>query len=275
MYPDALPFLTCPRHPDSPLVLTRGARSAADGAILRGRLCCPTCRSSYPITDGILDMLGPLSFPATPTQWTNALAPTAWGYERIWRPRALTLLSGEALGYERELPLITGLSAPERGGLFVDVACSNGLYARAIARARAGDRGPTVGVDHSFAMLRQARSFAVRERLRISYVRAKAQALPLAAGSATGLAMGGSLNEIGDVGRALAELKRTLGPGGRCVMMGLVRAETGAGQALQMVLGNGGIAFWTLAELNRHYATAGLRLRAQWRYGVVVFSVLT
>jgi len=86
--------------------------------------------------------------------------------------------------------------------------------------------------------------------------------------------MGGSLNEIGDAGRALAELRRILAPGGRCVMMGLGQAESGAGRALQRVLAAGGGAFWSLAELNRRYAAAGLRLRAQWRYRVVVFSLL-
>ncbi|MEI8308395.1 MAG: methyltransferase domain-containing protein [Chloroflexales bacterium] len=274
MYPELLEFLTCPRHPEARLALDAEARYAADGAILRGRVRCTACGSRYPIHDGILDLLGPLALPNSLTQMTNALSLTAWGYERLWRGRALTLLAGESLGYARELPLITGLAAPDRGGLFIDVACSSGLWARAIERARRGVVGHALGIDHSLPMLRQARRFALASGLRISYVRAKAQALPVRSGSAAGLTMGGSLNEIGDANTALTELRRALAPGGRCVMMGLVQATTAPGRTLQNVLRVGGVAFWPLSELNRRLAVAELRLRAQWQYGVVVFSLL-
>ncbi|MBX0330810.1 methyltransferase domain-containing protein [Oscillochloris sp. ZM17-4] len=274
MYPEAFDYLTCPRHPEARLALEAGARYAVDGAILRGRVRCPTCGARYRIAAGILDLLGPLALPDSPAQLTNYLPLTAWGYERIWRPRALTLLSGEPLGYDRELPLVAGLLAPGRGGLFVDAACSNGLYARAIERARGGIPGHTIGVDHARPMLRQARAFARAQGLRISYVRAKAQSLPVAAGSAAGVAMGGSLNEIGDADAALRELRRALAPDGRCMMMGLVGARGELGRTLQGALAAGGVGFWPLSELNRRMAAAGLRLRAQWRYGVVVFSLL-
>jgi SAM-dependent methyltransferase len=266
--------LTCPRHREDLLALDAGARYDADGALLRGRMRCPVCEARYLIHDGILDLLGPLALPDSLAQLTNSLPITAWGYERLWRRRALTLLAGEPFGYDRELPLITALVAPERGGLFIDVACSNGLYARAIERARSGAAGHTIGVDHALPMLRQARAFARAEGLRISYVRAKAQALPVLAGSAAGLTIGGSLNEIGDADGALSELRRTLSPGGRCVIMGLVQAAATPGRVLQSALGSGGINFWPLPELNRRLAAAGLRLRAQWQYGVVVFSLL-
>jgi SAM-dependent methyltransferase len=273
MYPEALRFLTCPRHPVVPLALEPGARHAGD-AVLAGRLRCPTCRRRYPIADGVPDLLGPLALPDSPAQLTNYLAPTAWAYERTWRPRALTLLAGEPFGYDRELPLITGLAEPARGGLVVDVACSNGLYARALERARGAAPGHVIGLDHAMPMLREARARAEAEGLRITYVRAKAQALPFAPGAAAALAMGGSLNEIGDADAALRELRRVLAPAGRLVMMGLVGAEGLPGRALQAALGLGGIAFPPLAELNLRLAAAGLRLRAQWRYGVVVFSLL-
>jgi SAM-dependent methyltransferase len=274
MYPAALRHLTCPRHPDALLALEPGAAHARDGEIVRGRLRCPRCGARYPIAAGIADLLGAGVWPGSPAQLTNYLPLTAWGYERLWRPRALSLLAGEPFGYDRELPLVAGLSAAERGGLCVDVACSNGLYARALERARAGAPGHTIGIDHSAPMLRQARAFARAAGLPISYVRASAQALPLADGGAAVLAMGGSLNEIGDADAALAELRRALAPAGRCVMMGLVRAATPAGRALQLALGSGGIAFWPLTELNRRTAAAGLRLRAQWQHRVVVFSLL-
>lgn len=274
MYPEALGHLACPRHPASPLALEPGARSADDGEIVAGRLRCPACRARYTIADGIPDLLGPLALPDSPAQLTNYLAPTAWAYERAWRPRALTLLSGEPLGYDRELPLITGLAGPEAGGLIVDVACSNGLYARALERARGAAPGHVVGLDHAMPMLRQARDYVRAEGLRISYVRAKAQALPFAPGAVAAAAMGGSLNEIGDADKALRELRRALAPGARLALMCLVRGETAPGRALQSALGLGGIDFPPLDALNLRLAAAGLRLRAQWRHRVVLFSLL-
>lgn len=274
MYPEALVHLACPRHPDTPLSLAEGARYAPDGEIVGGALVCATCRSRYPIRHGVPDLLGPLALPDSVAQLANALPLTAWGYERIWRPQALSLLSGERFGYARELPLVVGLAAPARGGLIVDVACSNGLYARALERARGAAPGHVIGLDHAMPMLRQARAYARAEQLRISFVRAKAQALPFAPRSAAVLAMGGSLNEIGAAGQALRELRRTLAPAGRLAMMCLVRGETLPGRTLQRLLGPGGISFPPLDALNLALAGAGLRLMAQWRYRVVLFSLL-
>lgn len=274
MYPEALDYLACPRHPQSRLALAEGADRARDGAFVAGALVCPSCRARYRIIDGVADLLGPLALPDSPAQLTNYLPITAWGYERTWRPRALSLLSGEPFGYERELPLIVGLAEPARGGLIVDVACSNGLYARALERGRGSAPGHVIGIDHALPMLHEARAFARAEGLRISYVRAKAQALPFAPGSATVLAMGGSLNEIGDAGLAMRELRRVLAPAGRVALMCLVRGATPPGRALQGLLGLGGIAFPTSEELNLRLTGAGLRLLAQWQYRVVLFSLL-
>ncbi len=275
MYREALDWLTCPRDPASPLVLEPGAQEQLDGALVTGQARCSVCSTRYPIVDGVLDLLGPLGLPTSVAQAVNVFPPAAWGYERTWRPRALSMLTGEPFGYDRELPLITGLAAPERGGLIVDVACSNGLYARALERARHSAPGHVIAVDMAMPMLRQARAYARAEQLRISFVRARAQALPFATGAATALAMGGSLNEIGDTAGALSELRRVLAPSGRLAMMHLVRDESASGRALQSFLSLGGVALPPLVEVNHAFAAAGLRLRAQWRYRVVVFSLLT
>lgn len=127
------------------------------------------------------------------------------------------MLSGEQFPLERELALITELAGVDRGGLMIDVGCSNGLYARALeqARRRSGADGLVVGIDLSLPMLQEARQRARREDLRISFIRASAQALPFATGTANVLVMGGSLNEIGDIQAALAEWRRLLAPRGR------------------------------------------------------------
>lgn len=274
MYPEALAYLCCPTCPAERLLLEPSAQSAQDGAVLRGRLRCGSCGSVYSIDQGIPDLLGSAVWPDSPAQVANYLPLTAWGYERLWRRRALTLLTGESFGYDRELPLVVGLVAPERGGLYLDVACSNGLYARALDRAMPVGRGHVVGIDHSLPMLRQARAFALRNCQRVSFVRAKAQALPFAQEAAAGVVMGGSLNEIGDLAGCLREMRRVLNPAGRCILMHLTQAESAAGRALQGFVGLGGIVFLPLDELNRRLHAHGFRLAAQWRYRVVVFSLL-
>lgn len=270
MYPDILPYLRCPscRLPLS----IQHIRAAADDEIIGGDLGCAGCGARYPVRDGIADFLGPPR-PPTPAQLTNELPVTAWVYERGWRPFALTLLSGELFPYRRELPLITGLIEPRRGGLYLDVACSNGLYARALARTIGGAPGHVAGFDHSLPMLKQARHYAREVGLRISYVRAKAQALPVVAHAAAGVVIGGSLNEIGDLDACLAEVRRTLAADGRYVAMTLARAATPAGQAFQQLLGSGGIAFWTPEELARAFSQHGLWVVARWKYGLVMIDL--
>lgn len=271
MYRAALEYLACPVDAAA-LQLAAVAETDAE-QLLHGELRCSACGRCYPIQDGIPNLL--LDDPRfkSPAQFVNLLDPTAWLYERLWRPHALSLLSGEAFGYERELPLISELAAAQRGGLLLDVACSNGLYARALERTRRRAPGHCIGIDHSRPMLQQARDFARRDRLSISFVQASAQALPIAPGTATAVVMGGSLNEIGDAPQALAEMRRVLRPDGRGVQMSLVRAEGGGG-IMQSLLAPGGLAFPSQAASNQLFENAGLRIAAQWRYGVVLFSLL-
>ncbi len=274
MYPELVPHLRCPLNPQVPLQLARGARTTADGDIVTGWLETDDGSHRYRIHDGIVDLVPAAHRMYTPAQITNYLPLTAWAYERTWRPNALSLLTGEAFGYARELPLISRLTQPERGGLLLDIACSNGLYARALRGATTNSETHVVGIDHSWAMVAEARRVARQKNLRISYVCASAQALPFAPASIAGHVMGGSLNEIGDAPTALREARRTALPDGRFVLMNLVRADERGGQLLQQTLGTGGISFWTLDELNGLFAAAGWRRAGQWQYGVVVFSLL-
>jgi SAM-dependent methyltransferase len=270
MYRDVLPYLRCP---NCRLTLAlQHIRAADDDEIVGGTLICAGCDVGYPIRDGIADFLGPPR-PPTPAQITNEWPPTAWVYERGWRPFALTLLSGEPFPYRRELPLLTTLAEPRRGGLYLDVACSNGLYARALARSLAGAPGHVAGFDHSLPMLNQARRYARGAGLRISYMRAKAHALPIAGHCAAGLVIGGSLNEIGDLDACLDEVRRMLASGGRYVAMTLARAATPAGRAFQQLMGIGGVVFWTPEELERCFGQHGLRPVARWKYGLVMFHL--
>jgi len=270
VYQEVVAFLRCPTC-QQPVSL-RHAQTDRQAEIVGGDLICDGCASRYPILAGVADFLGSRQ-PATPAQMTNDWPLTAWVYERAWRPFALSLFSGAPFPYRRELPLMARMMEAQRGGLYLDVACSNGLYARALARTMRGAEGHVVGIDHSLPMLAQARRFACDASLRVSYLRATAQALPLAAGQAAGVAIGGSLNEIGDLDPCLAEVHRTLRPDGRYVAMTLARAATIYGRLFQRLLGLGGIQFWSSDELEAHFARHGLQAIACQQYGLVMFHL--
>lgn len=270
MYSDILPHLACP-YCGLPLDLRQPSVDAG-GEIVAGELACEGCAGRYPIREGVADFLG-APHPPTITQAINEQAATAWAYERVWRPFALSLLSGESFTYRRELPLVARLVDPGRGGLYLDVACSNGLYARAVARNLRGVPGHVAGIDHALPFLKEARRYALAAGLRISYLRARAQALPVAAGVAAGVLIGGSLNEIGDLGGCLTEVRRALRPDGRYVAMTLARAATPSGRLFQQLMGVGGVEFWSPEQLNAHFAQHGLRSVGRWQYGLVMFHL--
>jgi ubiquinone/menaquinone biosynthesis C-methylase UbiE/uncharacterized protein YbaR (Trm112 family) len=270
VYSDLLPHLGCPTC-HQPLGLQQPHLDHS-GEIVAGELACPGCAARYPIRDGVADFLGPPK-PPTVAQVVNELPPTAWVYERAWRPFALTLLSRERFPYRRELPLVANLTAPDRGGLYLDVACSNGLYARALARTMGTASGHVAGVDHSLPFLDQARRYARAAGLRISYLRAKAQALPIVGGAAAGVVVGGSLNEIVDLDGCLGEARRVLGRDGRFLAMTLARAATSGGRVFQRLMGVGGVEFWSPDELAGHMARHHLRTVGHWTYGLVMFHL--
>lgn len=269
VYSEALSALRCPTCRRG---LTPDIRETDGGGdIITAGLACAGCTRTYPVREGIADFLG-VPRPATPAQFVNELPATAWAYERLWRPFALTLLSQTPFPYRRELPLIAELMQPDRGGLFLDVACSNGLYARALTRAMRHAPGHVVGIDHSLVMLRDARQRARLAGLRISYVRAEAQALPIASGHAAGVVIGGSLNEIGDLDECLHETRRVLASDGRFVAMTLVQAKTWLGRIVQRALAPGGIQFWPAQTLCTVFAQHGLPTARTERTGIVLFT---
>jgi ubiquinone/menaquinone biosynthesis C-methylase UbiE/uncharacterized protein YbaR (Trm112 family) len=269
MFDPLLPFLRC-LVCRADLTLHNPVRDTQH-EIITGMLVCGGCAAHYPIHHGIVDVLGPPRPPSI-AQLTNELAPTAWAYERLWRPHALTLLSGEVFPYARELDLVTTWVAPERGGLIIDLACSNGLYARALA-PKLPQGSVIVGVDHSLPMLLDARQRAQALGLPISYIRAKAQNLPFAEHGAAAVAIGGSLNEIGDLAACLAEVWRVVAPNGRFVAMTLTRHPRWFEQAIQQLLLPSGIRFWSTAELVEQFAAQHMQVIEQLQYGIVLFTL--
>lgn len=265
---DLLPIIR--PHPSDTGGLVYAGGIESDGMILGG-----TARSmtgeTFEVKDGYLDLLKTRAGADSPANLTNFLPGAGRSYEPLWRVRSLTLLTGERFPNERELEIIEGLVRPNRGGRYLDLGCSAGLYTRSLAR----DLGDVVGIDISPSMLREADRRARRSGTRPSFVRANAKNLPFFDATFAGAVCGGSLNEFGDPSRVLRETYRVLEPGGRLAIMGILRAGTRRGRRLQRFLSTGGIKFFEPDELYSLLDHAGFEVDPLQTHGPVFFAGAT
>ena len=245
-----------------------------DGFVSSGTARDPATGQTYAVKNGYLDLLGRRTGADSVANLSNFLPGAGPSYEPLWRVRSLTLLTGEKFSNERELEVIANLVALRRGGLFLDLGCSAGLYARGLSE-RLGDRGDVVGIDIAPSMLKEAARRARRSGLWPSLARADAEAMPFADGSFAGAVCGGTLNEFGDPARALRETRRVLEPGGRVAIMGILKATTPSGRHLQRFLGTGGIRFFERAQLASLLDHAGFDPDPLQVHGAVFFAGVT
>jgi demethylmenaquinone methyltransferase/2-methoxy-6-polyprenyl-1,4-benzoquinol methylase len=120
---------------------------------------------------------------------------------------------GSGLRYRRDALRRAGIT---KGMRILDVAVGTGLTARA-ALGITGNTSSIVGLDASFGMLGHA------HRLGIPLVRAVAEQLPVASRSFDFVSMGYALRHVADLNDTFREYHRVLRPGGRIVLLELVR----------------------------------------------------
>jgi SAM-dependent methyltransferase len=254
-------------HPSDPAGLVFAEGAEQNGVILAGKVRSPS-GETYEVKDGYLDLLKNRVGADNAANLTNFLPGAGRGYEPLWRVHSLGLLTGEPFSNKRELEIISGLAGVERGGRYLDLGCSAGLYTRNLAP---GDGGEVIGIDISPSMLKEAARRARGIGARPSFARADAHRLPFADACFSGAVCGGTLNELGDPARALRETRRVLEPGGRLAIMGILRARTLRGRRLQRFLSIGGIRFFEPDELRSMLDHAGFEPEALQTYGAVFF----
>src|SRR5918997_673088 len=242
-----------------------------DDMIVGGKVRSPTSGEIYEVKNGYLDLLKGRVGAANAANLTNFLPGAGPAYEPLWRVHSLTLLTGEPFPTDRELQVISDLVSLERGGRYLDLGCSGGLYTRSLARAL-DDRGEVIGIDISPSMLKEAARRARKTGAGASFARADAHNLPFADASFSGAVCGGTLNELGDPARALRETRRVLKPGGRLAVMGILRSTTPSGRHLQRFLGTGGIRFFERAQLASLLDHAGFDPDPLQVHGAVFFA---
>src|SRR5215217_3403458 len=159
-----------------------------DGMILAGEARSPATGETYQIRDGYLDLLKSRTGADSLANLTNFLPGAGRGYEPLWRVRSISLLTGEPFSNERELEIIKRLVRPVRGGRYLDLGCSAGLYTRSLS----SNLDSSVGIDISPSMLREADRRARGNGVNPSFVRANAKHLPFFDASFAGAVCGGS-----------------------------------------------------------------------------------
>jgi len=262
--------IVCPRPSDTGGLVYAGG-TERDGMILAGEARSPATGETYKIQGGYLDLLKSRAGADSLANLTNFLPGAGRGYEPLWRVHSLSLLTGETFPNERELEIIKRLVRPVRGGRYLDLGCSAGLYTRSLS----SNLDSAVGIDISPSMLREAARRARATGAKPSFIRASAKHLPFTGASFTGAVCGGSLNEFGDPARVLRETRRVLEPGGRLAIMGILRAGTPRGRRLQSLLSKGGIRFFDPNELHGLLDHAGFEPDPLQVYGPVFFSGAT
>jgi len=225
-------------------------------------LRCFNCGNSYQILPGnIIDITGRPAAELTLAQRAGQWRMVAWLYDRIWRTRALSVLTGRRFSSRTEIRKILDSVDVARAEVILDNACANAYYGRAAARSmkRLRSRGGVIANDISLPMLRTALSLARKERLddRILFIRSDSQEMPFASGSLDGALCGGSLNEFRHPQRVLAELHRVLKRKAHAGLMMQVASSDRLGYVQRLLGGVSGLAFPTAQEalgwMRRHF----------------------
>lgn len=271
-FPLWLERLRCPQTKIGGLEISALSEHRVNGLPGDGYLVCKAGSTVYDIRDGIVDFAPHIPRAAlTFAGWSNHFFPTPQLYERIWRKRALTLLTGENFPVTREMQWLREWTQAQAGEAVIDLGTSTGLYARGLS-----ETGATImAVDLAMGMLREARKYIQSEkRDGIVLLRTAAENLPFHDASVDAVVVGGSLNEMKSMRAALQESYRVVRKGGRMVTMSLSRAYSARGRSLQKLLGMSGIQFPTVAEFNNDVEQSGWKIAKQELKGIVLFSQL-
>ncbi len=214
-------------------------------------LRCVHCDHRYLIrSGGIIDVL-PENSGLTPAQRAGQWQVVARFYDRLWRTRALSLLTGRSLPPEEEHGIVLGSLALKKSAIVLDNACANGFSARAIVADmnRRKISGAVIANDISLPMLRTALDLAKEEGVadRILFVRSDSESMPFSSGSFDGAVCGGSLNEFLRPHNVIDELGRVLKPRGRASFMFQIHSDRHGIGRIQRILGRmSGLTFLTL-----------------------------
>jgi SAM-dependent methyltransferase len=231
------------------------------------RIYCSQCGQVYPfLTERGVDFSGAQG--AHTLSAAQAIAHTpifAWGYERLWRPWALTVLTGESFESSREATLLMNLIQDQNP--ILDLGTAAGYWSRLVLQK--DPQRTIIGLDNSSPVLLEAAHHSQPDWIYYSLLRAQAEQLPLRTGSFGAVMSGASLNEL-PLDPCLTEISRILKPGGVFVSMHS-QPVSGAGQILQQILQMSGLQFPGAQDLEQRLQAVGLQLKSYLSFGWIAF----
>jgi SAM-dependent methyltransferase len=206
--------------PDTALSIEEMARCLACGVLLQGEPRCPRCRRNYPVRDGILEAIGPLSG----RNLTNAAFydGPGWARFRRWERGFLMLQGGPRKARMEILRHLCRLEGSAALGLEVGIGDGENV-------ALLPPRWAVYGVDIARTRLQACRRRHPALEHHLAW--AEAENLPFAEATFDASWTIGGFNYFRDHEAALRELRRVTKPGGPVVVAdetpGLKRAGLG------------------------------------------------
>ena len=183
---------------------------------------CADCSASFPVKDGVIDLLSASSRRRSLTQALMEWEPFIAIYESQWfrKGPGFTLVSG--ISFDKEYKMVTQTAQLEGDEILLDLGCGSGIYSRSLAQKL--NRGTMVGLDLSVPMLNYASSRARSEGLEnLLLIHGNALDLPFPDNEFDAVICCATIHHfsIPDLLRAIMEVRRVLKPGGRLMTASL------------------------------------------------------
>ncbi len=178
-----------------------------------GPLRCAECQSSYPVADGVVDLVLEQDSPSG-LQRGLELRWVARSWERHLRPALSVAVTRRRFDRDSEYLLLRSLLGTPEGPV-LDLGCGTGLFARRLAREPG--MPPLIGMDVARAMLEESVAQAREARVHVDFVHAAAPELPFLDASLGGVLHSDGLHLVEEAGQLFAEVSRVLRPGGRYI----------------------------------------------------------
>ena len=201
------PRILCPACKTGQLAM--GSNSGAE-------VHCADCRASFPMKNGVIDLLPEFSYRRTLSQSIMEWEPFIEIFEGKWfrRGPGFHLISG--ISFDEEYEIITRAARLKGDEILLDLGCGTGIYSRPIAQSL--NRGIVVGLDLSVPMLRYASSRALDEGLEnLIFIRGNALNLPFPDNEFDAVISCATIHlfSVPDLIKVFKEVNRILKPGGR------------------------------------------------------------
>jgi len=214
MNANSLVYLRCPSCYGR---LEQIIEEASGEQLIRGALSCPACRQTYPVDNGLPQLLFPPQ-PEGADSSAHAFYDSRPAYDyrlTAFRFGIWSITFGNARRLGREWPARLELS---EGGAVLETGIGTGNSLPYLSEA-VGKRGRLHGLDMSAPTLSIARQRAEARGIQAELVQGNASYLPYRDEAFDGVLHMGGFNGFGEKKRAVDEMHRVAKPGGKIVFM--------------------------------------------------------